>query len=49
MDQQLRDILSFARGDLLVPLACASDGFEEGLAAGVAGELSPFPLRLGIL
>ena len=29
----MRDIRSFAGCDLLVPLACASDGFQNGLTA----------------
>jgi hypothetical protein len=34
----LPDIRSFACGDLLVLLACASDGFEDGMAAGAGGD-----------
>jgi hypothetical protein len=36
---QLGDVTGFSRGDLLVPTTCASNGFEDGLAAGVGGDV----------
>jgi hypothetical protein len=37
---QLLDTARFAGGDLLVPETGAGDGFEDGLAAGIRGDVS---------